>query len=1283
MYISGGTAVNAYYNTIYLNSVSTGTLFGTAALYASTTPTVDLRNNNVVNMSTPGTLGGYSTAYYRSSATTSTYSALSNSNNFYAGVPDTNHIVYFDGTNYKRTLLDYKLFITPMDGNSVTENPPFVNVSTKPYNLHINPAIATQLETNGTPVAITDDFDGNPRYPNSGYPINPTYPPTAPDIGADEFGGIPLDVSGPFIAYSALTNTPLTSSRTLTATISDASGVPTTGAGLPVLYWKINAGTYSAVTATSLGGNQYSFTFGTGVAGGDIVSYYICAQDLKSPPNVSCSPATGANGFTYNPPAVSTPPINPTTYTITSGLSGDYTVGLTLFNKVSGKNITFEKVINKVKREVFIEEPVAKKQVKKGSRTEDSETSASVTPNGRKEIREVEEIVWVAKENGKEYLGELYIKKNEYPNYSYPNGVNGIYASLTAAIADLNARSVTGPTRFLLNDATYSTETLPLTININNTIFPTVTNTITIKPNTGVTSTISGASPGSSVFKIRNNYVTIDGSNLTNGTTRDLTIQNTSATTPQVVLVGSTGTTPITNVTVKNTTIINGVNSSTAMVISDGNASGVAGYFNNITVQNNSFKTAYMGVYSIATILAGNGSGLLITGNDFNSTGTSAIRLVGAYVQGVDGATVSNNNIGNFNILDASNTTGVWFATGTVNSTISGNTISNLIATTGAPRGLAISSAYPNSNVNITGNTISNITTSYSASPYGIYVFSTTSGVQITKNQISNLLSSSTGGYGARGINVATTLSPANIDIVNNFVWNIVASSYTVAIPSDWNIGIAVDATINTVNVYFNSVNLYGSYSGYAGATVSTAFYVGSGVTLLNVRDNIFVNSYNNTNGLTDVSYSIYKAGTNAGFTDINYNDYYASDSAGTLGYLGAAQTTLPLWQTATGKDLNSISGNPVFLLDSNLHIDSVLTSPVKDAGQYIVTVTDDIDGNARFNPPDIGGDEGTTMPLPLAPTLLLPVNGATGVSITPLLDWNDVMSASSYRIQITTGADSTTFATPIWDTTGVTVSQVNIPVGKLSQVTKYYWRVNATNIIGTGQWCPAWNFTTLALNLSLNLKVYMEGFWNGTTQVSDTVKVYLANPTTPFALVDSATVVLSTSGTASPSFTKVGSGSYYVVIKHRNHLETWSKLPQPFVGGTPLSYDFTTAMTQAYGDNMKQVGAVWVLFGGDANRDGSIDASDIGVFVGEFGTLGYLSSDFNGDQDVNASDVTIIANNFGLIKITPGVEPMAPELIKNKKKEFDNAVKKGVDIKKMVIDAKKTGTDKNKQKNN
>lgn len=291
-----------------------------------------------------------------------------------------------------------------------------------------------------------------------------------------------------------------------------------------------------------------------------------------------------------------------------------------------------------------------------------------------------------------------------------------------------------------------------------------------------------------------------------------------------------------------------------------------------------------------------------------------------------------------------------------------------------------------------------------------------------------------------------------------------------------------------------------------------------------------------------------------------------------------------------------------------------------------------------------------TIVAIPIAPLLLSPANNSTGISLTPALTWNTVSGAASYRLQVSTDSN---FVTTQWDTTGVVGLTATVPAGKLSQTTKYYWRVNATNAGGTGAWSVKWNFTTLSLYLSMNLKVYLEGFWDGTSQVSDTAMVYLAAATTPFVYVDTAKIVLSTTGTASMNFNRVTTGSYYVVVNHRNHLETWSKLPQSFIGGTPLTYDFTTAITQAFGDNMKQVGSVWVLYGGDANRDGSVDATDIGIFVGEFGMLGYLSSDLNGDEDVNASDVLIISNNFGMIKIIPGVVPLTPEVLKNKKLEF------------------------------
>jgi hypothetical protein len=228
--------------------------------------------------------------------------------------------------------------------------------------------------------------------------------------------------------------------------------------------------------------------------------------------------------------------------------------------------------------------------------------------------------------------------------------------------------------------------------------------------------------------------------------------------------------------------------------------------------------------------------------------------------------------------------------------------------------------------------------------------------------------------------------------------------------------------------------------------------------------------------------------------------------------------------------------------------------------------------------------------------------------------------------------------------------------ISGLANNQSYWWRVAGITTTGTAPFGSAYKFTTITSILSLDLKVYLEGFWNGAAQASDTVRIYLAAATSPYTLIDSQKVVLGTAGTTNPTFTGILSGNYYIVVKHRNHLETWSKLPQTFVAGTPLSYDFTTAATQAFGDNMKQVGSVWVLYGGDANQDGEVSAFDIPIFIFQFGTQGYLSCDFNGDGDVNATDVPIFRNNFGLTRAVP---TLFDNPNKGKKNTEENTIKK------------------------
>jgi hypothetical protein len=267
-----------------------------------------------------------------------------------------------------------------------------------------------------------------------------------------------------------------------------------------------------------------------------------------------------------------------------------------------------------------------------------------------------------------------------------------------------------------------------------------------------------------------------------------------------------------------------------------------------------------------------------------------------------------------------------------------------------------------------------------------------------------------------------------------------------------------------------------------------------------------------------------------------------------------------------------------------------------------------------------------TVTSVPAAPTLIAPANNAVGVVLTPLLDWSDVANTDYYRLQISSSA---TFTTTVLDVSNITTSDFTVPSGVLSGNASYYWRVCGYNTGGQGPYSAAFKFSTMQ-TLFLGLKVYLEGFYNGTTQVRDTVTLYLANSSSPFAYRDSVKAFLGADGTANSSFGYAPNGNYFIVVKHRNHLVTWSSITPMFQTGQTVNYDFTTASNKAYGNNMKQVGSVWVLYGGDGNADGYVDPSDYAYYKTQFGYDGYKQCDFNGDNFVDGYDLPILYSNFG-----------------------------------------------------
>jgi hypothetical protein len=172
-----------------------------------------------------------------------------------------------------------------------------------------------------------------------------------------------------------------------------------------------------------------------------------------------------------------------------------------------------------------------------------------------------------------------------------------------------------------------------------------------------------------------------------------------------------------------------------------------------------------------------------------------------------------------------------------------------------------------------------------------------------------------------------------------------------------------------------------------------------------------------------------------------------------------------------------------------------------------------------------------------------------------------------------------------------------------------------------------------------VHLKVAIEGLQNGSgtmqsvlgAGIADSITVRVATANSPYTIVQSVKKVIDTNGNGDFMFSPdLYGNSYYLVVDHRNCLQTWSALPVSFT--TPVvTYDFTTSASAAYGNNLVNVSGIYTLRSGDVNKDAIIDLNDISNItqsVESFST-GYIPEDLNGDSMVESADFSLVENNF------------------------------------------------------
>lgn len=275
----------------------------------------------------------------------------------------------------------------------------------------------------------------------------------------------------------------------------------------------------------------------------------------------------------------------------------------------------------------------------------------------------------------------------------------------------------------------------------------------------------------------------------------------------------------------------------------------------------------------------------------------------------------------------------------------------------------------------------------------------------------------------------------------------------------------------------------------------------------------------------------------------------------------------------------------------------------------------------------------------------------ATGLSNTNTYNPSaTVSSTSTYNVDV-----SDAFGCSTSSSVTVTVNQPSSSTDNVTHCGAYVWAADGMTYTATGTYtatslnaggCVHTSTLnlTIACNTTINLVCFIEGYWDGVSQMQpvlfnqgeptttgacDSIDVELRDPLTPLIVDASVRTVLNQNGTATCLFPPM-TGNKYIVVKHRSAVQTWSANAEPM--GTTVNYNFSTAASQAYGSNQVQIGTtgIYAFYSGDIIVDENVDLLDLGNLeteISNFGS-GYMPADINGDGNVDLLDSPILETN-------------------------------------------------------
>ncbi len=1252
---SSGGMLRAYYNTIHLNAKSNINGSFSSAAISTSTASVDLRNNIFVNNSVTNA-GVKTIAYLRSSANLSNYDSSSNNNLFYAGIPSPDNLIFYDGSNSDQTLEQFRARVYPRDSASITENPPFSSNDI----LHIDPTILTYAESAGSSIAGFDfDYDDDFRQGSTGYVGDGL----ATDLGADEFEGIIIlnDVGVTSVSRqpegTLYTGYPVC----FNALIKNFGRV--SQSSIPVNY-RVNGGTQVGPVNTS----------GTLVRD-SIKTVSFCGTESFTPPiagtySVKLYTALSSDTTLINDTAILIfDVVVPAPLTGTKNIPGDYNTLNDAVIDLNGQGVGIGGVTLNLLPGNPQTAPAGGYII--SSQTGSSTNSITIEGNGNTITAFSPQTAGALNDAVFKIIGEDYTTIRNFVLQENPLNIITTAATNNMTewgVAVLYVSPTNGSQNVRIENNTISLNRIyPNTFGI-------YSNVRHSNPNVITPADINDFSGSNSNLKIYNNNI----SNVNNGIAvigslsgdyMDMGLDiggNNNSTGNTLTNYGTVGTfspyvsvSPSVNGILVNNQRNHNISYNSIVSSIGGIASGAlrgiyiqatgtlplsSAIINNINHNTISIKSGASSgaMIGIANEFGNSVTSFSINKNDFNSTRhtvnttgdiTFISNTAGALNVTIDSNTFTNDSVNTNGVITFIHNNVTLPAGGTKN--VNSNSIVTGFKSTGSGADIQIYFDDGDSPSGTTANNNNNNFSNISASGHQTQMFGWKNhdGGQMVKNIQGNVFNNWVGtncegggcSYKFLDINFGSLINITGNNF-SNFSGQQAAVITAISLGSNVIKANIVDNTISTV---VSSEEVNGIVTSSSNCSIIRnkiydlrSYHVSKSVNGIKRENSDTITIINNHIG--DLQTPVATSGeingirlAGGGIGKIYYNTVYLFASSINNGSFNS-------YSISGGNSVTDIRNN-IFVNNSIPNSSGSKTVALRwsDLSKYDSTCNNNLFYAGTPNSNRLIFYDGTNSDSTLA-QFKARVAPRDSASITENPDFLSVIGSSSDFLHIDPST-TTDIESGGKNITGITGDYDN----QIRQGNPGYTGSGSAPDIGADEF----EGTTL---YKLNLKVLLEGVQSYVPVANqlrmDTVSVFFRKTSSPYELVDSAKAFLDSSGSGLFSFANIENGvNYYLTIKHRNSIETWSANGQDFIEGI-MNYDFTTSQSQAFGRNpMVQYGSRFYICSADIDQNGTVDMTDILPVYNDLSNFilgSYILTDLNYDGIVDLSDLIYAFNN-------------------------------------------------------